>query len=101
MTSSEKDCDRLKDLIPLYVKGLLSDAKRKEIEEAIDECPSLRKEIESWHAVECAYQRIEGSLPQPSGSLYEKIAGRLREAKKPGSSASGIFASPTVSLDSS
>jgi hypothetical protein len=97
MTSSKKDCDRLKDLIPLYVKGLLSNAKRKEIEEAIDECPSLRKEIESWHAVQCAYQHIEGSLPQPSGSLYEKIAGRLEETKKPGI-LSRLFASPTVSF---
>ena len=97
MTSSEKDCDRLKDLIPLYVKGLLSDAKRKEIESAIDACPSLRKEIDTWYAVEYAYQRIEGSLPQPSGSLYEKIAGRIGEAKNPGL-LHRIFASPTISL---
>ena len=97
MTSYKRDCDILKDLVPLYVKGLLNEAQRKEIEEAIDECPSLREEIESWHAVQCAYQSIESSLPQPSGSLYQKIAERIEGSKKPGL-LNRLFGSPAVSL---
>jgi hypothetical protein len=97
MTSYKRDCDALKALIPLYVKGLLNEAQRKEIEEAIDECPSLREEIESWHAVQCAYQSIETSLPQPSGNLYQKIAGRIEGPRKPGL-LNWLFGSPAVSL---
>ena len=96
MTSYKRDCEILKDLIPLYVKGLLSDAQRKEIEEAIDECPSLREEIESWHAVQCAYHSVESSLPQPSETLYQKIAERIEGSKKPGL-LNRLFGSPAVS----
>jgi hypothetical protein len=97
MTSYKRDCDMLKDLIPLYVKGLLNEAQSKEIEEAMDECPFLREETESWKAVGCAYQRIEDSLPQPSGRLYQKIAERIEGAKKPGL-LNWLFGSPAVSL---
>jgi uncharacterized protein YneF (UPF0154 family) len=97
MTSYKRDCDALKALVPLYVKGLLNEAQRKEIEEAIDECPSLREEIESWHAVQCAYHSIESSMPQPSGSLFDKIVERIEEPKKPGL-LSRLFGSPTVSF---
>jgi len=97
MTSYNKDCDILKDLIPLYVRGLLNEAHRKEIEETIDECPFLREEIESWKAVQCAYQGIEDSLPQPSGRLYQKIAESIEKSKKPGL-LNRLFGSPAVSL---
>jgi hypothetical protein len=96
MTSYKGDCDTLKALVPLYVKGLLNEAQRKEIEEAMDECPSLRAEIESWHAVQCAYQNIESSLPKPSDSLYQKIAERIEGSKKPGL-LNRLFGSPAVS----
>jgi hypothetical protein len=96
MTSYKRDCDTLKAVVPLYVKGLLPDAQRKEIEEAMDECPSLREEIKSWHALECAYQSIESFLLQPSSSLFEKIVDRIEEPKNPGL-LNRLFGSPTVS----
>jgi len=97
MTSYNKDCETLKDFVPLYVRGLLNEARRKEIEEAIDECPYLREEIESWKTVQGAYQSIESSLPQPSGRLYQKIAESIEGPKKP-SLLNRLFGSPAVSL---
>ena len=91
MTSYKRDCDTLKAVVPLYVKGLLPDAQRKEIEEAMDECPSLREEIKSWHALECAYQSIEGSLPQPSDSLFREDCGENRGTEKTGSAQPALW----------
>jgi hypothetical protein len=74
----------MKDLIPLYVKGLLPAEEKKKVEEAFDVCPSLLQEIEDWKKIECGYRAIETSLPQPSQALYTKIRQGIAPASKPG-----------------
>lgn len=84
MTLHKKDCEAMKDLMPLYVKGLLSAEEKKKVEEAFDLCPSLLQEIEDWKKIECVYKAIETALPQPSPALYTKIRQGIAPAAKPG-----------------
>jgi anti-sigma factor RsiW len=74
----------MKDLIPLYVKGLLSAEEKKKVEEAFAVCPSLLQEIEDWKKIECVYRAIETALPQPSPALYTKIRQGIAPASNPG-----------------
>lgn len=81
MTSHKSGCSELKDLIPLYVKGLLPAVQREEIETALKSCPELETEISYWKTVESAYKNISRIMPGPSPRLYQKITERV---KKPG-----------------
>lgn len=78
MTSHKNECDALRESIPLYVKGLLPEARRTEIEEATGRCPELRAEIAYWRTIECAFQEIERTIPEPSPRLYQTIMERVQ-----------------------
>jgi len=84
MTSYKKDCESVKHLIPLYVRGILSDSEEKEFQMALGECPHLREEIERWKRINNAYQTIEKTLPQPSNRVYSAIRERIKETKRLG-----------------
>lgn len=82
MTSyNKKDCESIKYLAPLYVKGTLSDTEKAEFEETIVECQELKDEVERWKAISDAYKSVEEKIPQPSGMLYSRITERIRETK--------------------
>jgi len=82
MTSSELDLDSIKSLIPLYLKGKLSETEREEVEKALQLHPALREELESWKEIDEAYLIIEKKLPQPGEEAYSKIAQKIREAQR-------------------
>lgn len=82
MTSYNKDCASFDDLVPLYVKGLLSDAQTKEFEQSATECPEIRDAIEEWKLIQNTYQSLECSMPEPSSNTYAKIMEKVRESKK-------------------
>jgi hypothetical protein len=84
MTSSKSDYESVRELIPLYVKGLLSDSQKAEVERAADEHAELRTEIDQWKKIQGAYETIEGKIPQPSGTLYSRIAAGIKEQDQPG-----------------
>lgn len=82
MTSYNKDCASFDDLVPLYVKGLLSDTQKKELEQSVPRCPEIRDAIEGWQLIENAYQSMECALPEPSKNIYPGIMEKVRETKK-------------------
>ena len=84
MTSSKRDFNSLKYLIPLYVKGKLSETQRAEVEKALKESPGLRDEMESWKELEEAYRAIEEKLPLPPVGAYSKITQKIGEINRPG-----------------
>jgi len=81
MTSCNKDYTSFDHLVPLYVKGLLTDAERKEFEKAVSECPDLKNTIEEWKLLSEAYKALECRLPEPSRNLFPKITEKVRETK--------------------
>jgi len=82
MTSYKKDCESVKYMIPLYVRGILSDSEEKEFQIALSECPDLKDEIERWKKINNAYQTIERTLPQPSDRVYSRITERITEKSR-------------------
>lgn len=84
MTSYKKDCDSVKYLIPLYVKGILTDSQKEEFENALRECPDLKNEIETWKEIDKSYKAIESKLPQAPSYIYPKIAAKIKESKQIG-----------------
>ncbi len=82
MTLYNKDFEELKYLIPLYVKGLLSDSERQKFEEALIGYPELRAEVEIWEKLNNAYEEIDRSLPTLSGQIYSKIAKKIIPPKR-------------------
>jgi hypothetical protein len=69
-------------MIPLYVRGILSDSEGKEFQMALSECPDLKEEIERWKKINNAYQTIERTLPQPSDRVYSRITERITEKSR-------------------
>lgn len=84
MTSYKKDCDSVKYLIPLYVKGILTDSQKEEFENALRGCPDLKNEIETWKEIDKSYKAIESKLPQAPNYIYPKIAAKIKESKQIG-----------------
>ncbi len=78
MTLSDEK-DYLRGIIPLYVKGLLSDSEKQEVEKMLSKKPELREEVDKWKRLGDAYKRIECELPRPSNMAYAKITERIRK----------------------
>jgi hypothetical protein len=81
MYSSETDYDSIKSLIPLYIKGILSDSQRLEVERALLDSPELRKEFDEWTQIHHAYDLIAKELPVPSNDSYSTIRKRSRKSE--------------------
>ncbi len=83
MTLSERK-DYLRGIAPLYVKGLLSDSEREELEKMLAEEPELREEVDGWKKLGDAYKQIECEMPLPSNAAYAKITERIRKTDSRG-----------------
>jgi anti-sigma factor RsiW len=83
MTSSKPDLDSIKYLIPLYLKGGLSETQRAEVEKALQEFPGLKDEMKSWKEIAEAYRAIEEKLPQPPAEAYFQISQKISEMERP------------------
>jgi hypothetical protein len=81
MTLCNKDHASFDYLVPLYVKGLLPDAQRREFENALSECPDLKNAIEEWKLLGDAYKALECRFPEPSKNLFPKITEKVKESK--------------------
>ena len=84
MTFSKEYYEYIKELIPLYVKGLLPESQKAEVQKAADEHAELKIEIDQWKKIHKAYEIIETKIPQPSFALYSRISTRIKEQKQPG-----------------
>lgn len=85
MTSSdERDCLSYRDLLPLYVKGLLTPDEATALERAFVDCPELRTEMEDWKAIGDAYREIEASLPAPSAGAFAKVMSKIEKPRRLG-----------------
>jgi hypothetical protein len=76
------DIDELREKIPLYLKGGLTQSEKREFEEAIQKFPGLKDEIEEFTEFHEVYREIEKEIPPPSLNLYERISDNIRAEKK-------------------
>lgn len=79
MTFSEAHFESMRELIPLYVKGLLPASRRADIENAAEKDARLKLEIEHWRKIHGAYEVIGERIPHPSPAAYPRIAAVIRE----------------------
>ena len=69
-----KNCDMIKDLLPLYADDVCSDESRKAVEEHINSCPDCKAELEKL-------RKNVTVVPQKDGEVLKRIKKRLRIEK--------------------
>ena len=80
MTSSDKEQrERIKELIPLYVRDGLEENVRKEVERAIEGDPELQREVAEWRSIRAGYRELTGSLPGLSPGAFDRVRHNVEE----------------------
>lgn len=74
--------EELKEMIPLYLNGTLSEAEKKIFEEAIEKIPELKKEFLEFLEIKNSYMDIQKEVTPPSKNLYKKISERIGAKKE-------------------
>lgn len=69
-----KNCDLIKDLLPLYADDVCSDESRKAVEEHIKECSECKSELEKL-------RKSVTVSPQKDAAVLKRIKRRLRVEK--------------------
>ena len=87
-----KDCEVIRDLLPLYADDVCSDRSRELIEEHLQECPDCSAMLEKLRTHE-----IETDLQEEKEQVIEYQAKRFRRRSATvGSVVSGLFMIPVV-----
>jgi len=91
--------DELRELIPPYLNGTLSQDKRQKFEEALNKYPELKRELMEFSEIKNLYKEIEEDIPPPSDLLYKRILSNIKyEAETVSASRKkGFFSSPRLS----
>ena len=69
-----KNCDMIKDLLPLYADDVCSEESRKAVEEHINSCPDCKAELEKL-------RKSVTVSPQKDAAVLKRIKRRLRIEK--------------------
>lgn len=70
--------DELKERIPTYLNGRLSEEERQEFEDAMNRYPELRRELMEFSEIKGIYKDIEREIPPISDNLYSRILTSIR-----------------------
>ncbi len=70
--------DELRELIPLYLNGRLSEHERQEFEDALKVYPELKHELMELSEIKDLYREMEREIPPVSENLYAKILSNIR-----------------------
>ncbi|RPI74358.1 MAG: hypothetical protein EHM45_19200 [Desulfobacteraceae bacterium] len=71
--------EKFKSILPLYLRGDLSDPDRKELEEALIQYPELKKDLREFAEIRAAYQETIREMPEPAENLYGRIVQNIRK----------------------
>lgn len=89
-----KECDIIRDLLPLYADEVVSDASREIIEEHLPGCPACREYLKQLRESE-----LESDLKREKNAVIEYGAKRFkRRSAAVGSAVSGVFMVPILAL---
>lgn len=68
------DADTLKEMIPLYVNGQLTEQEKKAFTQGLAEHPELSAEVAEFKAIKESYRDLEAETPFPhQDNLFSKI----------------------------
>jgi len=76
------NADELKELIPLYLIGKLTEDQQQMLEQAMKEVPQLRQEFTEFSEIRNLYREAEEDTPQPSDTVYKRIMDNIGEGKR-------------------
>ena len=89
-----KECDIIRDLLPLYADDVVSDASREIIEDHLPDCPDCREYLKKIRDSE-----LERSLRDEKNAVIEYGAKQFkRRSAAVGSAVSGAFTIPLLAL---
>lgn len=71
--------EKLKGMLPIYLRGDLSASEKKELEEALQKYPELKQELAEFAGIQAAYQEITRETPAPAENLYGRILQNIRK----------------------
>ncbi len=74
--------DELRELIPLYLNGRLSERERQEFEQTLEKYPELKRELREFSEIKEAYKKVEHEIPLPSPNLYQRIWRNIQSEAK-------------------
>lgn len=87
-----KECEIIRDLLPLYADDVVSDASREIIEDHLPDCPDCREYLKKLRDSE-----LEGSLKDEKNAVIAYGARRFkRRSAAVGSAVSGVFMVPIL-----
>lgn len=75
--------DELRYLTPLYLNGTLSQKKRQEFEDYLNEHPESRREITEFSEIKSFYDDKKHEPVRPSDVIYQRILRNIQADTKP------------------
>jgi anti-sigma factor RsiW len=84
------DAAALKEMIPLYINGRLSDSERAAFEAALASDPALKQELSEFEEIAALYPDIEEEIPFPSSDrVFSRIMDNIDAQEKKAASPDG------------
>ncbi len=84
------DAATLKEMIPLYINGRLSDSERAAFEAALASDPALKQELSEFEEIAALYPDIEEEIPFPSSDrVFSRIMDNIDAQEKKAASPDG------------
>lgn len=84
------DAAALKEMIPLYINGRLSDGERAAFETALESDAALRQELSEFEEIAALYPGIEEEIPFPSSDrVFSRIMDNIDAHEKKAASPDG------------
>jgi anti-sigma factor RsiW len=79
------DAEALKEMIPLYLNGQLSDEEQKAFAQGLKDSPELAAEVAEYEAIQASYPDLEAETPfPPKDILFGRIMDKIdREETSP------------------
>ena len=88
------DAAALKEMIPLYINGRLSESERAAFEAALASDPALKQELSEFGEIAALYPDIEETIPFPSSDrVFSRIMNNIdaQEKKTASPDGPGVF----------
>ena len=73
--------ENLRDMIPLYINGRLSESEKKDFETALGKHPELSRELIEFKEINEGYKDIKQDAPSSSNDLYPRIIENIKKQK--------------------
>lgn len=74
--------DQLKEMIPIYLNGRLSEKDRIAFNDGLKRFPELEKELAEFSDIQESYTEVENDIPLDSDALFARIQDNIQAEEK-------------------